>query len=698
MKLTLVPGIGEKLATQLVTYFGSEEAALRALLDAELGPVAEAVGSERRALRIIRAARLAAAGCSGDASATNDARMIATSSISYVASFTSSRPGGAWIATLAPHPSGCAEAASERLQRLLGLAARAQAASPGERKRARSVLEQLDWLRPCRAQASVTLIIELEEARAARRDLEKLKKLIPGLKVETVTDLERRMAEGYTEDTVFYDPHGVLVEAPVARKLTLEEVAPRIILECAAQRSGPARLLLELARAAPSLLHSLYPSEAEKLLPKTRRLVDTVNAYLEGRLGEPYERLKKILDNLDAVVTDIEVWINEEAKKRLERLELRLTAAELLRMIDEIALGTVPVPPPVAGLFEELALEAENRLAEQLGLTAEEAAALAGVVEPSPRLPLQLDRSKIEALRQVLTRRAAAAAHEAMKPLARIALEAMESTEKAYRILKTIDVVLALAEYAAKTGGAATELTHSYLGVGIVNGQELDLLRSRVPVQPVSYVVGCTPYKPEGTSCENIVLLTGANSGGKTTLLKLLAETATLAQAGLPAPAEKAWVGGFDEIHFISKPTGMLSAGALETLLKKLASVVEEPHKRRLVLIDELEAVTEASAAAKILSVFIEELSRSKNTVAVIVTHMAEQVLQSLSPEAAKTVRIDGIEARGLDENYNLIVDRTPRYRYLARSTPELVVTKLLKTTRNSRERRFYEKLLSRMK
>ena len=36
---------------------------------------------------------------------------------------------------------------------------------------------------------------------------------------------------------------------------------------------------------------------------------------------------------------------------------------------------------------------------------------------------------------------------------------------------------------------------------------------------------------------------------------------------------------------------------------------------------------------------------------------------------AGKELRTDGIEARGLDENLELIVDRTPRRNHLARST-----------------------------
>ena len=50
----------------------------------------------------------------------------------------------------------------------------------------------------------------------------------------------------------------------------------------------------------------------------------------------------------------------------------------------------------------------------------------------------------------------------------------------------------------------------------------------------------------------------------------------------------------------------------------------------------------------------------------------------SIINAAGKELRTDGIEARGLDENLELIVDRTPRRNYLAKSTPELIVRRLV--------------------
>lgn len=82
---------------------------------------------------------------------------------------------------------------------------------------------------------------------------------------------------------------------------------------------------------------------------------------------------------------------------------------------------------------------------------------------------------------------------------------------------------------------------------------------------------------------------------------------------------------------------------------------------------DELESITELDAGAKIIASFIEFIKESESF-AVIVTHMAREIIKLVD------VRVDGIEAKGLDENYNLIVDRTPKINYLAKSTPELIL------------------------
>jgi dsDNA-specific endonuclease/ATPase MutS2 len=47
---------------------------------------------------------------------------------------------------------------------------------------------------------------------------------------------------------------------------------------------------------------------------------------------------------------------------------------------------------------------------------------------------------------------------------------------------------------------------------------------------------------------------------------------------------------------------------------------------------------------------------------------MAQEILKNTD------VRVDGIEAKGLDEEYNLMVESYSPMNYFARSTPELIL------------------------
>ena len=693
LRLVDVPGIGEKLAQSLRSSLGGEAAALSALLDARLPEVAAAVGSERRALRLIRAARAALHGYNPDeVAATPDAAEIMQASIETVASYAASKPGKVEILASSPAPSHSVHQVWESRRSITVLSDKL---SLGEAERLAETLRSLTW--PQRSPTPSRIILvergHTEEVTRALGPLAGAAKIIP---IEDPSDIE----EYSFSDIVVYAPSLVEENYPTARRPLLEELLPEAILEEASQNSVIVETLLRAANHAPAAVAEaakLQGVEAADLLSAAKELMKLINQYRNRMLGEDYGRLSRILRSLEDAVTDLEVWLNDEAKRRLEELELRLTGAELLRLLDAIEAGEARIPDSIAQVFEELSLEAENRLAEKLGLQPEEAALLQGLVEPRPTLPLTVRREPLEALRQALERKASLALLRSLQSLAARMRKLLWVIDTSYRVLLLLDVAAAWRRYTASIGGGVTILEHQGPGVGIIRGRELRLLSSlKGHLQPVSYSIGCTSYQPPGTACENIVLLTGANSGGKTTLLRLIAETALLAQAGLPAPAEKAHVAPFDRVYYISKPTGMLSAGALETLLRRLATIAAEARRHRvLVLVDELEAVTEANAAARIIAAFIESL-KAGNAVAVIVTHMAQEVLNLL--HGAEGIRVDGIEARGLDENYNLIVDRSPRYNYLARSTPELVVQKLLKKSRGREEKEFYNKILRKMK
>ena len=197
-------------------------------------------------------------------------------------------------------------------------------------------------------------------------------------------------------------------------------------------------------------------------------------------------------------------------------------------------------------------------------------------------------------------------------------------------------------------------------------------------IQPVSYAIGShsladgsgvasVDSPPVG---DRVSVLTGANSGGKTTLLETICAVTLLASMGLPVPAEAAEVGSFDRIVFHRRHASF-NAGVLESTLKSVVPPLVEDG-RTLMLVDEFEAITEPGRAADLLNGLVT-LTVDRGALGVYVTHLAEDL--SPLPDAA---RIDGIFAEGLTNDLELRVDYQPRFGTIGKSTPEFIVSRLV--------------------
>jgi len=225
---------------------------------------------------------------------------------------------------------------------------------------------------------------------------------------------------------------------------------------------------------------------------------------------------------------------------------------------------------------------------------------------------------------------------------------------------------------------------------GVCGASHLDL-RGGDGIQTVDYHLGEVPrdlsgtFRNEGASGSRIAILTGANSGGKTTLLETMAQVVLMAHMGLPVPARCAFVPQMRNLH-LYRPKKHMDAGGLESFLKEFLPLCLDAGPGSMVLADELEAMTELEAATSIVRSFLLELE-AKGAFAVVVTHLAGEVARG------HPFRVDGIEAKGLDEDYNLIVDRTPRICHHARSMPELILRRLHGTS-HGRERDLYGRIL----
>ncbi|WP_092565857.1 DNA mismatch repair protein [Halorubrum sp. SD626R] len=251
--------------------------------------------------------------------------------------------------------------------------------------------------------------------------------------------------------------------------------------------------------------------------------------------------------------------------------------------------------------------------------------------------------------------------------------EGRSHVARAVDAVSDVAFLLSLALFAAEYDLVRPTLVDD--GIAVRNARNLFVAGE---VQPVSYAVGTHSLAGDAgvasadapPTGDRVSVLTGANSGGKTTLLETICAVALLASMGLPVPAEAAEVGAFDRIVFHRRHASF-NAGVLESTLKSVVPPLVEDG-RTLMLVDEFEAITEPGRAADLLNGLVT-LTVDRGALGVYVTHLAEDL--SPLPEAA---RIDGIFAEGLTGELELRVDYQPRFGTIGKSTPEFIVSRLV--------------------
>ena len=119
-----------------------------------------------------------------------------------------------------------------------------------------------------------------------------------------------------------------------------------------------------------------------------------------------------------------------------------------------------------------------------------------------------------------------------------------------------------------------------------------------------------------------------------------------------------------------------------------------QSSETKIVFADELESITEPNAASKVLAGIFSLFLENENNYGVFVTHLAELLQKEIQVDQKHLIRIDGIEAKGLDENLDLIVDRNPKFNFVAKSTPELILTRLSKSG-DKQQQNFFQSILT---
>lgn len=605
--LTDLPGVGEALAQRLEKEFGSADAFFTAARNSEVDRIAAIDGiSERKAVELVLAVQGRAP---ADFLRTPRAETLYEDILARIGSFANTSHARNKVSLLVPLGQ---KEAKERLAFVLDARKRVAALDRAAVAKLLGRVARPRHPRP-KFDSSVCIVVDTDA------DYEALVKA--GVdRVCQITTAEdgapgnEIVIYAYSQGLLDFSGAENVVQVPFSRHVA--DLVPDAALAYFRENRAIWEASLELSRLLG------HPSTMPHIL-------DT----LDGLQSKEFN-----FDAVEKVVFDTVAWINAEMGVRTKTLSLN--GDEVLEMM------AGKTPKKVRELHAALLREGRERILRE---TQEDFTSVF-----SDGFPVKVDDEAMERKRQELEGRKKRSAFRSKVDAARKLGGLREKAEAEVQALLEFDYAFALGSFALEYN-----LEPAQFGKEFRVGGAIHLNLARAGGVPIEYLLDRQ---------HQVALLTGANSGGKTTLLETLGQIAILAHLGLPVNAKEATVPYVDGVYFFTQKRS-LDAGAFESFLKGFLPIVTSKGAK-LVLADELEAMTELEAASRIVGTFIE-LLKDTGSFGVCVTHMAEQVSQHT------TVRIDGIEARGLDENFNLIVDRSPRMNYRARSTPELILRRL---------------------
>jgi dsDNA-specific endonuclease/ATPase MutS2 len=344
--------------------------------------------------------------------------------------------------------------------------------------------------------------------------------------------------------------------------------------------------------------------------------------------------------DLDELVSEVKKRSDEELKIAIKNIDIDGT--EVLDLLNNA------MPPKIEKIFDEIIAEGKKAIKEQSGID----------FDPFlKKYPLQIDDEEVERVKRLQSSKAENELFDKKITGAKQLFNLKNMVEEEIKEILVFDFEFSLGCFAYEYDLNPFKISDSFKLKKILH-LNLALEKSDY-IQRINYDLSYP---------ESVVLLTGANSGGKTTLLETISQISIMAQMGLPVSGKDCEIKLLDEIYHFSKKRS-LDAGAFESFLNVFIPIVTTDNEK-LVLLDELEGITELEAAVKIISSFIDMIKDS-NSYGIIVTHMAKELMKYTN------IRVDGIEAKGLDKDYNLIVDRTPKMNFLAKSTPELILKRI---------------------
>ena len=278
----------------------------------------------------------------------------------------------------------------------------------------------------------------------------------------------------------------------------------------------------------PELILDYFNKNAElfKRVAEIRKILneDTILDDVNPILDE-VNSLKKRNVDIEKVVNDVKSSLDEEIKIAIK--EINLEGDEVLDLLNH------GLPPKIDKIFDEIINKGKIIIKEETGID----------FDPFLRqYPLEIDEVELERIKMtesskkendIFDKKITAANY-----LSSIKAKAIEEVKQ----ILEFDYEFTLGSFAYEYDLVPPKIGNDFKLKGALH-LELGLEKGDT-IQRIDYNLSYP---------ENVALLTGANSGGKTTLLETIAQISIMAQMGLPVCAREAEIKLLDEIYHFSK-------------------------------------------------------------------------------------------------------------------------------------------------
>lgn len=203
----------------------------------------------------------------------------------------------------------------------------------------------------------------------------------------------------------------------------------------------------------------------------------------------------------------------------------------------------------------------------------------------------------------------------------------------------------AIAEIDVYSAFAQLAIQQNYVRPEMTSGQVLDIVQGR---HPVVEKISPQPFTPNDLDLHpkrRLLIITGANMGGKSTYMRQNALMVILAQAGSFVPAERAKIGIFQKIFSRIGASDDL-AGARSTFMVEMtetAHILHQADKNSLVIMDEIGRGTSTFDGLSLAWATAEHLFHHNQALVLFATHYFE-LTQLGEQKGIENVHLNAVE------------------------------------------------------